>query len=545
MQEFNKYVVRANRNFLETLSGQQDQKAVKPKVLIISSFCELSGAGQPVLDIVEAVRLGINSAGGIGIHVPVAGISNVLAKAENYSNVIEPIKENTTNYIDTILTTAQFDACVFVPFGESGIKGMCLAAAKLNVPCLFIGVGPNRPVDYKGEKLTQSSVYTISAQKFLGQIDEATLKDFAENYLPNFGEGEGIYTSNALNCMIEVLGLSVKNAGTAECGSAERKKIATETGRAIVRMAKEQISPKKILTRANFQNAISLVLAIGADTNTISFIREFGAALNVEISLKQIEEISDKTPFLASIYPISENIFMHDFHAAGGVYGVLSRLLKIGKLNDKALDYDGESMSLEIKRTKVFEKHIILDGEKEMLLSDNPLLVMGGTIAEKGAFLRRTTLFKGLNGFSGYAMVFEGEETACHAIYAGRVKKGTVVVVRNLGQKGGPGKVAITYVQAAIRAAGLETDVAVITDGKSSSLFGGLVVSEIGPEAYEQQDLAFLADDDVIEINMDSARLNSKLNAKDLNTRRRQYSPHVRYEASATDKFYKKTTTTR
>ncbi len=499
-------------------------KVENKKIGIFYSAGSTAGNETGVYNLAKSVKAGVINKGYTPVMIPVK-TTHPLYLYVNHNENYAPIEiKSIISAVEVNQSLHNFDGFVFVPMGEYAINAFLQVAIKLNLPSLFVGTGANMPSVVNGRTFTQGTIFSLVAEHELNIIDDKKFKRELDSYMPSLSEGEGLTYGNALNIALEVLSIALPGNGTILADSAERYNLAFRTGETICDLVEDQLVARKLLTKANFLNAISVLLALGFNSHPIEILLERSSECANTISLAALSDLNNKTPLLASLYPNGAH-YISDLNLAGGVKAVLKSLSNAGVFNTRGTNHKAELIESEINKALITNELVIHDAKTSPILPNKPLSIVSGNLAEQNGFLNRAAIFRNLNGFSGYARVFDSEEDACRSVYAGRIKKGDLIVVKNQGNTPVPGQLTINEIQAAVNAAGLEKDVAIITDGIASPYFANIIVSGIKKATGSGEGIALVYEDDIIDIDIEDSRLNAKITAKDLSTRRRNFMP--------------------
>lgn len=503
--------------------GLTDAEIKKPLIAIVSAKSEIVPGHMHLDRITDAVKAGIYAGGCTPVVVPAIGVCDGLAMGHGGMRYSLPSRELIADSVETMLYAHAFDGAVFVPNCDKIVPGMLMGAARVNIPSVFVSGGPMESGKYKGKKVSFSSVYEgIGAvKKGAMSLDELTaLENVA---CPGCGSCCGMYTANSLNCLCEALGMALPGNGTILATSSERIRLAKRAGEAICNLVRDAITPRMIMTKRAFTNALALDMALGASTNTVLHLFAVAAECNIALDLDTVQNISNATPTLCKLSP-SSDVDMEQLGLAGGVSAVLHELAKKNLIDGSAHTVAGASLA------DIYEGANVLD-ETVIHKIDSPLAPVGGiavlrgNLAEDGAVVKRSAVDKSMMAYTGKAKCFNCEEDAVAAIYAGRIKKGDVVVIRYEGPAGGPGMREMLSPTSALVGMGLDKEVALITDGRFSGATRGAAIGHVSPEAAEGGKIALVRDGDVIKIDITNGRLSLEVPAKELQARQKKLRP--------------------
>ncbi|MCL1788883.1 MAG: dihydroxy-acid dehydratase [Oscillospiraceae bacterium] len=495
-----------HRSLLKSL-GITDSEMDKPFIAVVSAASDYVPGHTHLHQISKAVKDGIRNAGGVPFEFFTIGVCDGLAMNHKGMRYSLSSRELIADSIEVMLTAHPLDAAVFVPNCDKIVPGMLMAAARLNLPSVFVSGGPMLAGKVGGKKVGLSEVFEAVGQFSSGKIGEEEVKDFENNACPTCGSCSGMYTANSMNCLTEALGLSLPANGTEPAVTSARIRLAKETGElAVEKVYKNKIKPSDIITKSNVNNALAVDMAIGASSNTVLHLLAIANEAGVDLTLDDIAELSEKVPQLCKLNPAS-SIFIEDLHAAGGIQSVMRELSRITNL----IDSEQHTVSGEILKERL-GKAKPADGEVIRII-ENPhrktggLAILKGNLAEKGAVVKRGAIDENMMIFSGEARVFDSEQESVDAILSGKIKSGQIVVIRYEGPKGGPGMPEMLAPTAAIAGMGLDGSVALITDGRFSGASRGAAVGHISPEAAAGGLIAYVQDGDMILIDIPAGKI--------------------------------------
>ena len=398
-----------------------------------------------------------------------------------------------------MLTAHPLDGIVFIPNCDKIVPGMIMAAARLNLPAIFVGGGPMNPGKVQGKRVGYSEIYEAIGQYSNGEIGDDVIKDYENNACPTCGSCSGMYTANSMNCLTEAIGLAMPFSGTEPAVNSARRRIAKETGERIVGLVKENIRPKDIITKKNMLNALATDMAIGASSNTVLHLLAIAHEAGVDIKLEDIDSMSRKTPQLSKLNPASD-VFITDLNDVGGIQAVIKELSKGGHINTDVLTVTGTQADRISKAANA--DGVIIHTCDNPIRKDGGIAILSGNLAENGSVVKQGAVKPEMMDFIGTAKVFDGEQAAVDAILNNVIIPGDVVVIRYEGPKGGPGMPEMLAPTAAIVGKGLDGSVALITDGRFSGASRGAAVGHVSPEAAEGGLIAFVESGDKIHINI-------------------------------------------
>ncbi|MCM1307170.1 MAG: dihydroxy-acid dehydratase [Butyrivibrio sp.] len=503
--------------------GLTAEELSKPLVGIVSSQSEIIPGHMNLDKIVEAVKLGVAMAGGTPIVVPAIAVCDGIAMGHigmKYSLVTRDLIADST---ECLATAHQFDALVMVPNCDKNVPGLLMAAARINVPTVFVSGGPMLAGHVKGCKTSLSSMFEAVGAYSAGKITAEELDEYENNACPTCGSCSGMYTANSMNCLTEAIGMGLKGNGTIPAVYSDRIKLAKHAGMKVMELLEKNIRPLDIMTEEAFMNALTVDMALGCSTNTMlhlpAIAREAGVSINLDIA----NEISAKTPNLCHLAPAGHT-YMEELNEAGGIYAVMNELSKKDLLNLDLITATGKTVGENIKDCANKNTEVIRP-------IDNPysetggIAVLRGNIAPDSCVVKRSAVVPEMLVHEGPARVFDCEEDAIEAIKGGRIVSGDVVVIRYEGPKGGPGMREMLNPTSAIAGMGLGSSVALITDGRFSGASRGASIGHISPEAAVGGPIALIEEGDVISIDIPANTINVRLDEETLAARRAKWQP--------------------
>ena len=504
--------------------GLTKEELERPVIGIVSSHNEIVPGHMNLDKIVEAVKLGVAMAGGTPVVFPAIAVCDGIAMGHSgmrYSLITRDIIADST---EAMVLAHGFDGLVMVPNCDKNVPGLLMAAARLNIPTVFVSGGPMLAGRLNGKKTSLSSMFEAVGAYTAGKITEEELALCEEKTCPTCGSCSGMYTANSMNCLTEVLGMGLAGNGTIPAVYSARIKLAKHAGMQVMELVRKNIRPRDIMTEAAFRNALTADMALGCSTNSMLHLPAIANECGIGINLDTANEISEKTPNLCHLAPAG-NTYMEDLDEAGGVYAVLAELNRIGLLDRSALTCTGQTMGENIAQAKNKNPEVIRP-------ADNPysktggIAVLRGNLAPDGCVVKRSAVADEMLVHTGPARVFDSEEEAISAIYAGDIKKGDVVVIRYEGPAGGPGMREMLSPTSAIAGMGLDRDVALITDGRFSGATRGASIGHVSPEAVSGGLIAYVKDGDLISINIPEYSIT--LNVDDLEIEHRKKTMEVK-----------------
>ena len=495
----------------------------KPMVGIVSSYNEIVPGHMNIDKIVNAVKLGVAEAGGVPVVFPAIAVCDGIAMGHvgmKYSLVTRDLIADST---ECMAIAHQFDALVMVPNCDKNVPGLLMAAARLNIPTVFVSGGPMLAGRVQGHKTSLSSMFEAVGQYAAGTLDEEGVLEYENKACPTCGSCSGMYTANSMNCLTEALGMGLRGNGTIPAVYSERIKLAKQAGYAVMEMYKKNIRPRDIMTKDAILNALTVDMALGCSTNSMLHLPAIAHEVGFDFDISFANPISEKTPNLCHLAPAGPT-YMEDLNEAGGVYAVMKELADIGLLNTDCMTVTGKTIGENIKNAVNRNPEVIRP-------VDNPysktggLAVLKGNLAPDGSVVKRSAVVEEMMVHEGPARVFDCEEDAIAAIKGGKIVKGDVVVIRYEGPKGGPGMREMLNPTSAIAGMGLGSSVALITDGRFSGASRGASIGHVSPEAAVGGPIAFVEEGDIISINIPEMKLDLKVSDEELAQRKAKWQP--------------------
>ena len=512
-----------HRSLLKGL-GFVNEEMDKPIIGIANSFNEIIPGHVHLKTLVQAVKDGIRNAGGVPMEFNTIGICDGLAMNHigmKYSLVTRNIIADS---IEATAMATPFDAIVFIPNCDKVVPGMLIAAARLNIPSLFISGGAMLAGVYKGKKVGLSNVFEAVGQYEAGLMTKKELNMVEDMACPTCGSCSGMYTANTMNCLTEALGMGLPGNGTVPAVFSERLRLAKKAGMQIMEVLKQDLRPKDIMTKEAFENAVAVDMALGGSSNTALHLPAIAHEAGVKLTLDDFNEIAKKTPQLCKLSPSGE-YFIEDLYRAGGVTGVMRRMLENGRLHGDAKTVALETQGELAKGAFINDDDVIKPWHKPAYETGG-IAVLKGNLAIDGSVVKEGAVDREMLVHSGPAKVFDNEEDAVEAIRGGKIVAGDVVVIRYEGPKGGPGMREMLAPTAMIAGMGLDKDVALITDGRFSGATRGASIGHVSPEAASGGTIGIIQDGDIIEIDIPNRKLNVKLSDEEIEKRKSEKKPY-------------------
>ncbi len=500
--------------------GLDDEEIKKPIIAVVNSFNEIVPGHMHLNELAVAVKNGVREAGGVPLEFPVIGVCDGIAMGHDGMKYSLPSRELIADMVeDMVRAHGIFEGIVFLAACDKNVPGLLMAAARLDMPSIFVTAGPMLPGEYQNKCIDIHHAFAADGQFAKGKITQAEYNDIIRNCCPGPGSCAGLYTANSMACVTEALGLSLPGCATAHAVHETKRRIATESGRQIMRLIKEGTTARKILTKTAFENAFAIDMAIGGSTNTVLHIPAIAREAGYDYDLDSINKISQKTPNIVKIAPSSEYM-MIDFENAGGVPAVMTELKKENIIKDTKTVH-GEAWPM----THSTNPEVIRPIEKPYSKTGG-ILILKGSLAPEGAVIKASGVSKPVpDPFIGEALVFNSEEQATEHIKKGDLKKGTVIVIRYEGPAGGPGMREMLYPTSAISGLGFDAEIALVTDGRFSGATRGISIGHVAPEAYFGGPIAFVENKDRIKISLSEKKIDLIVDEKELEKRRKIWQP--------------------
>ena len=499
------YMRSPQRSLLYAL-GLTKEEIERPLIGIVNSFNEVVPGHMHLRTVTEAVKAGVRLAGGTPLEFPAIAVCDGIAMGHVGMKYSLASRELIADSAETMALAHAFDALVFIPNCDKIVPGMLMAAARLDLPCIFVSGGPMLAGKLNGKVLDLNSNFEASGAFAAGKLDAAALEAIEQHACPTCGSCSGMFTANSMNCLTEVLGMGLADNGTVAAVDSGRLRLAKQAGMQVMQLLAEDIRPHDIMTAAAFKNALIADMAMGCSTNTVLHLPAIAHEAGVELNLDMINELSEVTPHLCKLAPAGEH-HIEDLHAAGGMRALIAELAKLNLLDTTAMTVTGKTLGENIKGACVLDGNVIRSQETAYSQKGG-LKILKGNLAVDGAVVKRAAVAPEMMVHSGPARVFDGEEEAVEAITGGQIKAGDVVVIRYEGPKGGPGMREMLTPTSAIQGMGLGECVALITDGRFSGATRGAAIGHVSPEAAEGGLIGLVEDGDIIEIDINEGRLN-------------------------------------
>lgn len=517
--------------------GITEEEMKRPLIGIVSSYNEIVPGHMNLDKITDAVKQGVAMAGGTPIMFPAIAVCDGIAMGHEgmkYSLVTRDLIADST---EAMVMAHGFDGLVMIPNCDKNVPGLLMASARLNIPTIFVSGGPMLAGRVNGQKRSLSSMFEAVGAYKAGKIDECGLCEFEKKVCPTCGSCSGMYTANSMNCLTEVLGMGLRGNGTIPAVYSARIELAKMAGMQIMELVKNNIRPRDIMTASAIKNAITADMALGCSTNSMLHLPAIANECDVEFNLDDVNKISEKTPNLCHLAPAGPT-YMEDLNEAGGVYAVLKELEKLDLIDTSVLTCTGKTLGENIANAQNLDEQTIRPITNPFATTGG-IAVLKGSLAPNGCVVKRSAVAPQMLVHTGKAKVFESEEECISAIYAGKIEKGDVVVIRNEGPAGGPGMREMLSPTSAIAGMGLDKDVALITDGRFSGATRGASIGHVCPEAVAGGPIAYVKNGDVISIDIPSYKIELLVSSEELEKRKAEMKP-IKKQVSGYLKRYAK-----
>lgn len=505
--------------------GMTPEEMRKPIIGIVSSFNEIVPGHINLDKISDAVKLGVAEAGGTSVVFPAIAVCDGIAMGHigmKYSLCSRDLIADST---ETVAMAHQFDALVMIPNCDKTVPGMLMAAARLNIPTVFVSGGPMLSGRVRGKNTSLSSMFEAVGAYAAGKLTEEDVCEFENKTCPTCGSCSGMYTANSMNCLTEVLGMGLRGNGTIPAVYSERIRLAKRAGYAVMEMLKRDIRPRDIMTKEAFINALTMDMALGCSTNSMLHLPAIAYEAGVELNVDIANEISAKTPNLCHLAPAGHT-YIEELNEAGGIYAVMKEISKLGLLNLDCMTVTGKTVGENIKNAINLDTEVIRPA-KNPYSKVGGIAVLKGNIAPDSCVVKRSAVLPEMLKHSGPARVFDCEEDAIAAIKGGKIVPGDVVVIRYEGPKGGPGMREMLNPTSAIAGMGLDTTVALITDGRFSGASRGASIGHVSPEAAVGGPIGLIEEGDIIDIDINANTISARVSEEEFAKRRENWKPRL------------------
>jgi dihydroxy-acid dehydratase len=513
-----------SRSLLKAL-GMTNEEIRKPMIGIVSSYNEIVPGHMNIDKIVDAVRMGVAEAGGMPVVFPAIAVCDGISMGHigmKYSLVTRDLICDST---ECMAMAHQFDALVMIPNCDKNVPGLLMAAARLNIPTVFVSGGPMLAGKVKGHKKSLSSMFEAVGAYAAGKMTEADVEEMENKVCPTCGSCSGMYTANSMNCLTEVLGMGLRGNGTIPAVYSERLRLAKQAGYAVMDVLEKNIRPRDIMTEEAFRNALTMDMALGCSTNSMLHLPAIAHEAGVKLDVNIANEISAKTPNLCHLAPAGHT-YMEDLNEAGGIYAVMKEISKLGLLHLDCITVTGKTVGENIAHAVNLDLEVIRPVENPYSKTGG-IAVLRGNIAPDSCVVKRSAVAPEMLKHSGPARVFDCEDDAIAAIKGGKIVDGDVVVIRYEGPKGGPGMREMLNPTSAIAGMGLGSTVALITDGRFSGASRGASIGHVAPEAAVGGPIALIQEGDIIDIDINANTINARVSDEEFAQRKKTWKPRI------------------
>lgn len=512
-----KGISRAPHRSLLYANGFSDWEIERPWIGVVNAYNAIIPGHNHLNRLVEAVKAGIYAGGGLPIEFPTIGVCDGIAMNHAGMRYSLPSRELVKDTIETMTVAHGFDALVMVTNCDKIVPGMAMAAVSLNVPSIILSGGPMLPGRFQGKRCDLSTIFEGVGKTLAGKMTDDEMSEMEHGVCPTCGSCAGMFTANTMNCVIEAMGLALPGNGTIPAVYSDRIRLAKDTGRAIMVLLEKGIKPRDIVTPASIDNALAVDVALGGSTNTCLHIPAIAHHAGHDIPLSHIDEVSRRTPHLCSMSPGGTH-FIADLHEAGGIQALMARLAEDHLIDTDQMTATGEKISSNISRAHVRDDSVIRP-LSDPVHKEGGLAILTGNIAPLGCVVKQSAVLPEMMHHEGPARVFKGEEAAYEAITSGKIKEGDVVVITHEGPKGGPGMREMLSPTSALAGMGLDSSVALLTDGRFSGASRGASIGHVSPEALAGGAIGAIRDGDIIKIDIPSRSLSVALSDDEISSR--------------------------
>ncbi|MEI0496645.1 dihydroxy-acid dehydratase [Brachyspira intermedia] len=508
-----------NRSLFYSM-GYTDEELKRPLIGIISAYSEIVPGHIHLDKLSQAVKAGVLIGGGTPILIPAIGVCDGIAMGHLGMKYSLPSRELIADSVESMVIAHGLDGVVLVPNCDKIVPGMIMGLLRMNIPGIVISGGAMLPGDHGEEKVSLSNIFEAVGAKKANLISDSELEEYAQNTCPSCGSCAGMYTANSMNCLSEALGIALPGNGTIPAVYSARTLLAKKAGMQVMELLKKDIKPLDIITPESFKNALAVDMALGCSTNSVLHLLAIANEAGIELDLKIINEVSDRTPNLCHLAPAGHN-YIEDLYKAGGIPAVMKELDKGGFINTSLMTATGKTIAENIKDA-VNKNNNVLRNIENPYSKTGGIAILWGNIAKDGCVVKRSAVADEMLVHKGPARVFDSEESAIAAIYAGKINKGDVVVIRYEGPKGGPGMREMLNPTSALAGMKLDKDVALITDGRFSGASRGASIGHVSPEAASGGEIAFIKENDIISIDIPNHKINLEISDEEMEKRRKE-----------------------
>ena len=503
--------------------GYTKEELERPLVGVVNSYNEIVPGHMNLDKITEAVKAGVRLAGGTPIEFPAIAVCDGIAMGHQGMKYSLVTRELIADSTEAMAIAHHFDALVMIPNCDKNVPGLLMAAARLNLPTVFVSGGPMLAGHVGGRKVSLSAMFEAQGAHQAGKINDAQFDDFVQHTCETCGSCSGMYTANSMNCLTEAIGMGLRGNGTIPAVYSQRLRLAKHAGMQVMEMIEKDIRPLDIMTEAAFYNALTVDMALGCSTNTMLHLPAIAHEAGVTINPDIVNEVSDRTPNLCHLAPAGDT-HIEDLNAAGGVYAVMTELNKKGLLDLDCMTVTGKTMAENLKGVQNLDPEIIRPIDHPYM-EKGGLTMLKGTLAPGTGVIKQSAVLPEMMVHEGPAKVFDSEEEAQAAIDGGKIVKGDVVVIRYEGPKGGPGMREMLNPTSAIMGMGLGDSVALITDGRFSGATRGACIGHVSPEAAAGGPIAFVEDGDRIRIDIPNRTVDLLVSEEEMAKRKVNWTP--------------------
>lgn len=514
-------VERAPMRSLFYAMGYTEEELARPLIAVVSAHSEIVPGHIHLDKLTEAVKAGVRMAGGTPIMVPAIGVCDGIAMGHIGMKYSLPSRELIADSVETMVTAHAFDGVVLVPNCDKIVPGMVMAAVRMNIPAIVCSGGPMMSGLVGGVETSLSKMFEAVGARKAGLIDDAGLLEYEQNVCPGCGSCSGMYTANSMNCLCEAIGIALPGNGTIPAVSNKRTMLAKHAGMAIMELVKKDVKARDIINEKSIRNAIACDMALGCSSNSVLHLLAIAHEAGVTVDLDMFNQISQVTPNLCHLAPAG-GTHMHDLDNAGGVPAVLAQLASKGLIDTSLLTVSGKTVAENIAGRAIRDEGAIRPIDRPYSQTGG-IAILWGNIARDGCVVKRSAVAPEMLVHSGPARVFDGEEEAIAAIYAGQIKDGEVVVIRYEGPKGGPGMREMLNPTSALAGMGLDKTVALITDGRFSGASRGASIGHVSPEAADGGEIGLLEEGDIIDIDIPQYSISARVSDEEFQRRRQSY----------------------
>lgn len=519
-EKMTKGLERAPHRSLLNAMGWVEEEMERPLIGIVNAASDFVPGHKHLHQIAAAVKDGVRLAGGTPLEFFTIGVCDGLAMNHTGMHYSLASRELITDSIEVMVSAHPLDGLVFIPNCDKIVPGMLMAAARLNLPAVFVSGGPMMAGRHQGKAVDLSNVFEAVGKVKAGQMTEEELTALEASACPGCGSCAGMFTANSMNCITEALGMGLPGNGTVAAVSAARLRLAKKAGICVLDAVKNNRTPSTIMTQSAFENALAMDMALGCSTNTILHLPAIAHEAGLTLDLNLVDRVSGNTPQLAKLSPAGDR-HIEDLAAAGGIQAVLKRLSERGLLHEDCLTVSGKSVGEQIREASVLDDDVIRTFDNAYSQSGG-IAVLRGNLAPDGAVVKQGAVAPEMMQKSGPARVFHSEEEAVEAILGGKIQAGDIVVIRYEGPKGGPGMREMLAPTSAVAGMGLDKDVALITDGRFSGATRGASIGHISPEAMEKGPIAAVCEGDIITIDIPNRKLALEISEDEMKNRLEQ-----------------------